>query len=64
MLATKNSLRQDLDGDFALQSGVLGPVHLSHPTLTDLLSDLVMGDGLAYQRASRLLGVYVAILDL
>ena len=49
-------LRQDLDGNFALQSGVLGSVHLSHPALTDLLSDLVMGDGLAYQRASRLLG--------
>ena len=50
------SLRENLDGDFVLQSGVLGPVHLSHTAFADLFSDLVVGDGLAYQRASKPLG--------
>ena len=47
-------LRQDLDGDLALQIGVLGPIYLSHPAFTDLLSDLVMGESSLSKRASKL----------
>jgi len=46
----REPLRENLDGDFALQSGVVGSAHLSHAAFAQLRRDLVVGDGLAYQR--------------
>ena len=44
------SLRKDLDGDFPFQSGVFGPVDLSHATFTEFLQDAIVRDALAYQK--------------
>ncbi len=59
------SLRENLDGDFALQSGVLGPVHFTHTSFTELRGDLVVGDSLAYQLRLQTEGESIyRILDL
>ena len=49
-------LRQDLQRHLPSQPGVDGPIDRTHPSFPKLGGDLVVGDGLAYQRASRLLG--------
>jgi hypothetical protein len=43
--------RQHLDGDLAMQDGVGRPVDLSHASRADLLSDAIVGEGLANHAA-------------
>jgi hypothetical protein len=48
MIRTKaNVLRQEFEGDAAVQPGVLGLVDHTHPAAAQLLDDAVMRDGLA-----------------
>src|ERR1700687_3794556 len=42
-----NILRQKLESDHTMETGVLGPVHHTHPTSTELFKDAVMRNGLA-----------------
>src|SRR2546428_5036601 len=40
-------IRQELQGNEAMQPGVLGLVNNAHPTATEFFNDAVMRDGLA-----------------
>ena len=46
LLVHRDVSGQDLDRHFALEAGVLGPVHLPHPTGPEKTDDLVEGEGL------------------
>ena len=41
LLAEGDMLREDFDGDGAVQAGIGGAIHLSHTTGTDLVGDFV-----------------------
>ena len=53
--------RQHLDGDEAVQMGVAGFVHDSHPPFAQLLEDLVMSNGPADHQGHRKVQVLSAL---
>ena len=47
-------IRQDFDGDVAIQPGVGGPVNHAHAALAEFAEDLVVGDELLRAHQKRI----------